>query len=224
MRKIIKKMNKIKKCICKKLIFILLFLIFISIGEVKADVCSNEEITILKEIAKQVKISYEYNYEKYDNSGNKIYDNFDIIIENLNKDIYIKFQNKQIYYSYNESNDGTIVIGNSIPGHYVFEIRASKCATKLNTISLEVPKYNRYSDDERCNNVDSNVIKYCDEWYQEIFSEKIFSEAIEQYNISNESNEENSLNLKYILCFVCFLIFIIISIVLVIKKRRGVLE
>ena len=91
MRKIIKKMNKIKKCICKKLIFILLFLIFISIGEVKADVCSNEEITILKEIAKQVKISYEYNYEKYDNSGNKIYDNFDIIIENLNKDIYIKF-------------------------------------------------------------------------------------------------------------------------------------
>ena len=224
MRKIIKKMNKIKKCICKKLIFILLFLIFISIGEVKADVCSNEEITILKEIAKQVKISYEYNYEKYDNSGNKIYDNFDIIIENLNKDIYIKFQNKQIYYSYNESNDGTIVIGNSIPGHYVFEIRASKCATKLNTISLEVPKYNRYADDERCNNVDSNVIKYCDEWYQEIFSEKIFSEAIEQYNISNESNEENSLNLKYILCFACFLIFIIISIVLVIKKRRGVLE
>lgn len=224
MRKIIKKMNKIKKCICKKLIFILLFLIFISIGEVKADVCSNEEITILKEIAKQVKISYEYNYEKYDNSGNKIYDNFDIIIENLNKDIYIKFQNKQIYYSYNESNDGTIVIGNSIPGHYVFEIRASKCATKLNTISLEVPKYNRYADDERCNNVDSNVIKYCDEWYQEIFSEKIFSEAIEQYNISNESKEENSLNLKYILCFVCFLIFIIISIVLVIKKRRGVLE
>lgn len=213
----------LRKIYFKKIFLILMF--FISINNAEAKVCYSEEIPLLKEISKQVKISYEYNYDKYDNLGNKIYDNFNIIIENLNNDVYIKLQNDTIYYEYKDSNDGGIVINDYKPGYYIFEIRSSKCSAKLSTVSLKIPKYNRYADDERCKNVNSDVVKYCDEWYQESFSEETFSKAIENYNnsIEDKANVKNSL-LRYILFIVIFIIFIVAFMIFIINKKRSRLE
>ena len=119
--------------------------------------CTKEEIDNFKEIQDEYKVTYEFDIE------NKTYT---VYINNIDSEHYT-FSGDL----FNDKFDASLLENNEIKiervdaGNYSIKILSSNesCETVLKTITLELPKYNKYYGDPLCKDIEEFVL--CQQTY-----------------------------------------------------------
>ena len=185
--------NKGCDSIKKKLFILILFLILpinvFAVYDVIDSRCTTDIKTTLRETAKNFTYSIE---KKEDNAG--VYYNIELL--NIDKTIYIKTSiDSNEYFSdstLREVEPGTLL------KLYIYASNKTYCeGYKINTISVQIPYYNKYSKDSMCIgyesyalcNPESNLNITRDEFETQM---KVYIASLN--NGSNDKEEENSNN------------------------------
>lgn len=210
----------------------IMFMLF-NIGIVKADICDSNDIARLKEIAKNVSVSYEYiNNENEDVQEEKnepseegtltIVNTYNIEISNATDEIYLKDENGNEYHLSDSINGVISTTANA--GTVKYYVYSSNCFNKLlRTITIELDKYNVYANYKECEGISSEELEICDKWYQGNLDYDTFMKKIEEYNTNQNSIKNNYM--KYLYIVVSGTVLIILIVILVIRfKKRSVLE
>lgn len=162
-------------------IIAILFCFFVVL-DVEASTCTTKELNELKQLAHNVKFSYELSDDTY-NDEHVYY--FNIYLTNLNEKIYVEAYNG-LTQSYHEGKENIFYLyreGNVYP----FDIYASSktnCKDKLlSTKKIELPYYNDYSQKEEC--IEYSEFKLCDPYYDGyIENDEYFYKQLEKYKES----------------------------------------
>ncbi len=225
----------------KKLMVILVLSLFFVIN-VYAETCSNSELSRLKKIAEQVEFSYDYdikrtNYEEgvlvdIDNSITALNLNPEIrvlIIEDYYKDKYQEFK-------YNDSKKATLKgFSNGTSVNITIEayVNNSCSGKKLLTKKINIPYYNQFYDDERCE--ENRDFEYCkNEMMDTSITSRMFYDKFQKYKYGEKNEilntdenkdvqEEHSNNLTIILILIAVIILLIISFVVWKKRKKDLL-
>lgn len=223
----------------KYLIFTLL-ISFISIFHVYAS-CTDEEISSLKELVKDIKITYKHLGKVEDEVG-IYYNRFEVNVKNVPDDFYI-LAISDTYKLQPKEGIITEIFNN---GTWDFNIYSNKCNEKISEIKVFIPKFNTYSLDPLCEGIDGQDFPLCGKYYEYDVSYNDFEKRVKHYratyNINNIDNNEddkpNDINMiinevvkfisKYKLYIISSLFIILLTLVItiIIKKRksRGVLK
>lgn len=211
-----------------RLLFILILSFFIFNSNVKADLCDNEHIADLKNMANKIEVSYEYvkNDGVGGSDGEFSVNTYSILTKLESDDLYISDGINKYYYE--QSNGGELnFFVNS--GKVELTVYSKSCTNyRLRTIYLELPDFNTYSYREECSKLKDYNVKVCEPWYQGVINDNIF------YNEVNKILENNVLEKSVwnkILNFfntyywaIAGLCIIIVVIVLVVYRKRSVLK
>ena len=197
--------------------------------------CTNEEKNNFKKIESEYTITYEYDKES---------NSYTIVLKNPQPDTYgykIAQNATGKYFDLTTSNETPIVLSEYAPGNYTIEIygKTETCKDKLKTSSIDLPRYNKYSEDPLCDGIEEFYL--CQETYDKNIDYETFVERVNIYknnqkpqeeekekeekkeNISKEINkilEFIEENLVTIIIVVVFVILIIITIILTAKSIR----
>lgn len=225
-----------------KYILFSFLIIFLSIPSVNAQ-CTNEELNELKKEASKIRVTYKHLGSNVDNEGTVIDYLFDLTFNNLTDDMYIKIDDYN--EEWKEINNNKIVINNIATGKYKFSIYSNSCQEKIGDINVKLPKFNSYSIDPLCEEIDSNDFPLCSKYLEYQPSYETFKNKVEEYKKNSEIKKEDNnvikddtftkiLNqtfnfiIKYQIYIVSVLtVILMILIILIIntkKKKRGVLE
>ena len=208
----------------KKKMLLLLMIITINLPIASATTCDSKTIEKLKVIAQNINISEAESR----NGDNIIHNVYDIYISGLPSDFIVKYQKKA--YTLEDSNEENIVVIDSLsPGNKYLEIYSKSCDQRLETRTVELLKYNYYSESFECSNLEDQNIEVCDPWYQGDIDEETFNQIIDSYKNKDSSNNsvieilkafivENSRTLYII---VGAIIVIIIIIKIMIDRKRS---
>lgn len=224
-----------------KYILFSFLIIFLSIISVNAQ-CTNEELLAEKEKAENIKITYKHLGEVTKDDGSKVYNEFLVTTKNLAEGQYI--------YLSPLANEDFVEKDNTIQitlttGKWEYNIYSSKCKEIVKTINVNLPKFNMYSIDPLCKDIDGDDFTLCSKYLEYEVSRETFERKINEYRkthtINNkDNNKEENISINYIinkaldfinkynLYIVGFLLVIlIILIIIIIKKKlkkRNVLE
>lgn len=224
-----------------KYILFSFLIIFLSIISVNAQ-CTNEELLAEKEKAENIKITYKHLGEVTKDDGSKVYNEFLVTTKNLAEGQYI--------YLSPLANEDFVEKDNTIQitlttGKWEYNIYSSKCKEIVKTINVNLPKFNMYSIDSLCKDIDGDDFTLCSKYLEYEVSRETFERKINEYRkthtINNkDNNKEENISINYIinkaldfinkynLYIVGFLLVIlIILIIIIIKKKlkkRNVLE
>ena len=173
------------KNVFKVFLFIISF--FIIANNVDANSCDYVEISRLKNVASNIDFTYSY---VYDSNLDDV--KFTITIQNIEENIIITDINKgSVVYNYN--GNSSLVLNDYDDGRrYQFEINTdtTDCLNKkLLTRYIELPKYNKYYNDEVCFSVSSYYM--CQMWYQHELTKEQFYEKINIYKESLKNEDNN---------------------------------
>lgn len=219
-----------------------IIMLFISIFHVNAS-CTNEEISALKELADDIKITYKHLGRVEDNEGTFHYNNFEINVKNISNDFYIMTLSNTIKLLPENEMIKTVMTS----GTWNFDIYSNKCEEKISEIEVFIPKFNTYSLDPLCDGVDGKNFPLCGKYYEYDVSYNNFVERVKHYrtvhnigsNVDIDDKEEKNffqliydkvlnflVNYKlYVIISISIVLISIIAIVLVKRrKKRGVLE
>ena len=170
----------------KKFIKIILFT-FLIILPVKAfGACTVDDKVRYLTLASNITTSYDYT-----EANNKV--TFSITIHNVHKDLVVKDNVNNKNYSSNRNNLNNYTITNLKDGtNYSFSVYAKSgdCSYKLlNTVYVNLPKYNKYYKDSVCDGIESYNL--CQRW-GEIgdMSYEIFKAKVEEYKKKTVIEEE----------------------------------
>ena len=171
-----------------KKILIIPLLSFLCLPKVYAE-CSQAEIDEFKQIENEFVITYEFN----DNDKNYI-----VYISNPNQKSYmINLGNMQIDPTkITNIDEKTIKIMNVSSGHYQVEIiknfieNENACPDTLKTIELELPKYNKYSEDELCADIPEFYL--CQTTYDGDVDYDTFVTRVNIYKETQKNTEEKA--------------------------------
>ena len=216
-------------------------MLVISIVHVNAS-CTNEEISALKELADDIKITYKH-LGKVENDEGTYYNIFEVNVNNIPDDFYIKYLNDTLKLVPTNSK----ITKKFNNGTWDFNIYSNKCEEKISEIEVFIPRFNTYSLDPLCEGVNGKDFPLCGKYYEYDVSYNNFVDRVKHYrtihNISsntngNEDEERNTFQIiyDYILSFLTkYKLYIIVSIILILitiiaiivikkRKKRGVLE
>lgn len=216
-----------------------LVILFISIFHVNA-YCTNEEITSLKELADDIKVTYKHLGKVEDEEGTYHYNNFEVNVKNISDDLYILTLGNTIKLI----PESEIIKTTLSSGNWNFNVYSNKCEEKIKEIKVFIPKFNEYSLDPLCEGIDGDDFALCGKYYEYDVSYENFKSRVEQYranhNINYENNKEErnqiTLIIQKILNFIetyqlyitlsLIIILLIIIVIIIIKRKnkRGVLE
>jgi hypothetical protein len=165
----------------KKYFFLVMFCLLMIIPiYVKAD-CSKEELNNIKSIANEsvVKYSYLENYvptqEELLNEQNGGYildvkNRFSVSVNNLTDKYYavIAGDGREFIYDANREVPNTAIVSSLIGGvNYYIEYYTSETTncpfTKIKTVHIKLPYYNKYHDNELCKGIEE--FNLCNKWY-----------------------------------------------------------
>lgn len=224
-----------------KYILFSFLIIFLSIISVNAQ-CTNEELLAEKEKAENIKITYKHLGEVTKDDGSKVYNEFLVTTKNLAEGQYI--------YLSPLANEDFVEKDNTIQitlttGKWEYNIYSSKCKEIVKTINVNLPKFNMYSIDPLCKDIDGDDFTLCSKYLEYEVSRETFERKINEYRkthtINNkDNNKEENININYIinkaLDFInkynlyiagFLLVILVILIIIIIKKKlkkRNVLE
>lgn len=226
-----------KRIICGLLVIFLLLIIDVYADEI----CTNNEISRLKELANKVDIHYEYDIKKENVDGEEYVDyNFKLVASNLNSELKViipedYYMLKYREFKYNESK--TFTIENFNMGEKVtVEIRAfsnNECAGRvLLTKTISIPYYNSMYESDECKGFEDFI--YCK---NELTDKEVtfdeFYNKLEEYKKNKKTNEEgnnipaneqkgNNIYLIIIIILMMFVIgyFIYVYIKKILKKKK----
>jgi len=196
--------------------------------------CTKEEIDNFKEIEDEYKITYEFDKDtklytiKYINPNPEKYGYY--LIQKVDLNTTKKYDLTKI-------NDNEYEQTEILPGDYIIEIagKSETCNEKIKTLSLKLPKYNKYSEDQLCKGIEEFVL--CQPTYDKDIDYETFTSRVNSYkknhsNIENkkeekkEESKENRIiqyikdNLFQIIIIAIFVIMIIITIILTVKSIK----
>lgn len=197
--------------------------------DVDADVCDREYINQLKKAARQIEINYEY-IDDRDNGKEEIsFNSYYMSVNLISNEIYLDFNGRKFYYE--DYKDG-LVNFRANAGSVKLIFYSSMCADiKLNTIYLNLPKFNSYSYRKECEELDEYDLDVCDPWYQGTITDDLFLKVIDEYINANIDDSDDIVdeissffknNYFYMLLGIVLVILIIT--IVVIKRKRSVLE
>lgn len=222
-----------KKKILKKKI-LLIMLMFVFMPHVKAE-CDNDRINDLKNLAKNVEITYELDENKSEEEL-KAYDSNDIakgvvkiIITGLTENFSIIYDYSNRTYEYQDTDEGVLIINDVPKGNKKFSIYSNECNKIIKTLFIKIPTYNKYSLDPLCQDIPKEELSVCDTWYESTISYDDFKKKIENYH---EFKKEDIIEEKQTLIdritdflknnylYIGLSIVLIIAIIIFIKVRR----
>ena len=131
-------------------------------------------------------------------------------------------------------------------GKWNFDIYSSKCAEKVDSLLVKIPRYNVYSEDPLCEGIDGDKFSLCGKYYESDVTYESFKERVENYRaihkidskkdkqevIEDKKNINLDIIIKYINKYKTYILGSIISILLIViitiiikkKRSRGVLK
>ena len=218
----------------KYLLFSILIL-FLNIFYVNAS-CTDDEITSLKELAKDIKVSYKHK-GKVETDERILYNLFDVTVKNLTNEFYVflpELSTKLI----SEDGGATIELDNGI---WHFKIYSSQCNIEVDEINVFLPKFNLFSLDPLCEGINGDDFPLCGKYYEEDITYDEFEKSVISYREKNKiDNSFDSNGLKilinkivrfvidykiyFIVSVIALFLLIIMFIVIRRNKKRGVLE
>lgn len=208
----------------KYLVFTFL-LLFITCDIVRAESCDSNDIKRLKEIAKNVTVSYEYDEDR-EKFG--IYGSYVITVDGLTDELYATAIEDANTYYFNYDSEELISynLSSSVREITVF---SSNCDEKIRTIDLKLPYYNFYYTYDECNGISGDDLYVCSKFLDEELSYSKFLNEIKKYKSNHDDLDKDTTNFfeKYKLYFIGVFIvaIIIIAIVCVRKyKEKNVLD
>ena len=195
--------------------------------------CTQEQLDAFKLVEKEYKITYELNHQTklynviFHRDINKNYTY--AIDSNMNK-------NENIYVT-----DNVITYKNISPGEYTIEIidTDDSCKDAYKTITIKVPRYNKYSEDQLCEGIEEFYL--CQENYEKEIDRETFESRVNTYKIKKEKDdnkqEEIETNKEYdkglleiieyiqenltqVIIITVFIILIIITTIVTVKQSR----
>jgi hypothetical protein len=166
-------------------LFILLLVLPISVFARSTTKCDYTLLSKLKKYASNVNIIYDY----------KIVDNeayFNVTINNIVPDIYIIDEITGSNYSYDNTNNGELVIPN-VSGvkklKYKIMSHNSECSDELLlTQYIKLPVYNKYSNDPLCDGMEG--YKLCYTFLDTEITYEEFKKKIEEFKKEKSSEKE----------------------------------
>ena len=209
---------------------------FLYIPYIKADSCTREEITKLKEETTKIKVTYEHLGE-YKTEEDIDYNHFNIEVFNIPDNYYIMFPGDETKYEPEEGKTNTILTN----GKWIISIYSNKCDEVIDTITIKLPTFNMYSLDPQCEGVDTKEFPLCGKYYEQTVSYENFQKRLSYYKSTHQTVQEPEpienpsiftkilnfiIKYKYYTIGIVSLIIIITIITIVVKKRRnrGVLK
>lgn len=211
----------------KKVIYLPLIMICLSIINVKAlEECTTSELARLKELANNVRITYDYKIDVFEDDEDSFLVNYDINIINTNEDLKISYQSN--------IDDKVVMLKEgeeTITGFYqgetlifkVYAYTANKCVDKLLRImTVNLPMYNRYYYFNKDTCREYPEFKYCKEFMDtQNLSFQTINEKFDEYKkelaIKNVSNMLKN-NFYYIIAGIVIIIAIVLF--FIIRKHK----
>lgn len=195
--------------------------------------CTQQEINDFKKVEDEFKVTYEFNKETKD---------YTITLYSPDYSKYgFSLDAKTPIDKYHFSNPTSLICEGIKPGEYTFDVKivSETCNEKLKTIQINLPKYNKYSEDPLCDGIEEFVL--CQPTYDKEIDYDTFVSRINTYkrtqketeDATNEEKKENKIlenifeyikqNALEIIIVVIFMILMSITIILTtksIKKSR----
>ena len=199
---------------------------------------TDEFLETHKKEAEKVTAKYQLDENYTDENGNKKNGMFIIEINNLTENLKVKIDDGD-FIRYDKTDNGKLILNGVESGIKKIYIYSVKVPTYLKTITVNIPKYNYYSEREECNGISKEELDVCDKWYKYELNETTFLKKINEYKKTQEENKDNNNQSKIQIIFnniVNFLksyfIYIIIFIVIVcgitiyitVRKKKYSLE
>lgn len=197
--------------------------------------CSLSEENRLQNLASQVKVTYEYNDNAYDDYGERIKESFSLTITGLTEELYALEETTSTYFLYDKDNN-IITKDGFASGSKTIKIynTTGTCSEELRKIYVSLPKYNDYADDPLCQDIDVTKFALCDKWYQFDVDYNTFVKRVTEYKAQlNQETEEIPIEpvedthpvlafvQKYIVYIIAVFLVLIIGIVAVVHKKRS---
>lgn len=182
-----------KRNFCFKLIFII-FIFFLCITVVSAKECTTEELRELKQLAKKVDFSYELSEltDGYDNLF------FTMTGYNLNNKmyLYIPISGNEVYYTKPSEKIGVFSLDSELK-IVIYASSKTNCEDeKLNSISIELPVYNKYFNRKECDK--NKSVNVCKKWYDTTdITEEGFLQIIKSINPVQKNNLLNNVKIFF---------------------------
>lgn len=215
----------------KKYIALTLMLSLLCVNKAYA-ACTQEDINNFKKIEDEFKITYKFNKETKD---------YKIVIYNPNYQGYGYSLDSKLPIENISSTTEGLSIDKVKTGEYTFEVlsNSATCKDVLKTIKVNLPKYNKYSEDPLCKDIEEFVL--CQPTYDKEIDYETFVSRVNTYKRTKkeqeekqvETNKENNMlenimeylenNLLQIVIMSVFVILMVITIILTtksIKKSR----
>ena len=209
-------------------IILMIVLFFITTNVFAINDCTNDEMKRLRELANNVKITYEYTVDDEIIEEETVYVHYNIKVINLSDDLKIYYSgedNNLRAYSKEEIEDMEFSAGITNK-FYLYSYTNNLCTDELiKTISVKFPVVNSYYhfNKEKClNNQD---FKYCQEFSNEenySFKEidKMFDDYLNNGN-SNNSNQINKYLTKYIYYIIGIIVLFLVIVIVIIKVKKN---
>ncbi len=220
----------------KRILFAITLLVINSIS-VKAGICDDDNLDILKEHASKVSITYEMDNDYVNNNGEKEKGMYKIIVKGLEEYTSVRIKELNVNEPYTEENKGDITLSNIESGVKKISIYFDRCNELLITKTLNIPIFNKYSQREEC--IGITDLDVCKEDYRYQLNESTFQKKIKEYNETKKQEEqekkENKTSLffnniikflkDYYLYIICAIVVVVsITIYIVVRKKRYTLE
>ena len=178
----------------RKILFLIIFITFMGCNckALSYGGCSYAEISKLKGFVSNVNMSYDYHIFE-----NKAY--FNLTLNNIPPGVYFVDSYTGRTYSYNDTNDGEIIIYDydTFAGNINFYSSLEACyGVKLGIRYYKFPQYNIYYEDPLC--LENKNFSLCQKWQKVTYSYSEFKNKIEEYNkiVENENLDEEQ-NIEY---------------------------
>ena len=205
--------------------------------------CTKEELDTLKEEASKVKVTYKHLGSNANDDGVIVDYMFDLTFSNISTDMYIRIDDYN--EEWKEVKDNKIIINKIATGKYRFSIYSNSCQEKIGDISVKLPKFNSYSLDPLCEEINTDEFPLCSKYLEYQPSYETFVKKLEEYKKTKDIKPEDnntqkgnsfteilskviSLITKYQLYIVVVLAVVLIILIIIIivnkRKKRGVLE
>lgn len=227
--------------------FLMLITVVLFIPHVNA-ACDENRIKELKELAKNIEITTGLASDDESGTINNDYSVNDygemvpqgstqIIISGMSKEFNIIDATYERTFIYEYFTDNALVLNNEIHGYRTFKVYSPECNQEIRSIYIKVPRYNEYSTDPLCEGISGNDLAICGTWYDKEVDYDTFKSMVADYKkmIAEEEKENDKKNViidkivdfvkEYYLYIIGAVILIIaISVIVVIRRKRSVLE
>lgn len=217
--------------------FIILVITLISIFCYNASVfasCTKEEAKEIQKKLDNIKISYEH-IVGLTNSNNEIINGvFRVNISGLTEGLV--FYNPERDIIFQGEGTGNYTLSGFINGNYEFRLYPydTECDEPFRSVNIYFPKYNSYSDNYLCNDIDSTKFLPCNKWYEYDLDDKTFLSRLKEYK-DNENKKNHSIIsitaegisnifdsfIKYWYFYIVGLTIIVIVVYLIIKYYKN---